>query len=319
MFIVCPHCRTSYDVAVTSLGESGRSVRCVRCRTVWFAAPGSDQAADAEGFPAIDATAASAQYRQRAGAAADPRPSDEAADGCGWDGEVASVDPNLAARAADRPSGWGDISDAGAPAGGMAAAAALAAHDAPPLAPDGGEATGAALVSQAADDIETVAARRARFEMRWRGRRLPRPSHAIVILALLAVVGGILGWRAEIVRRLPQTASFFGAIGLPVNLRGLAFRDVTTAKEVHEGVPVLLVQGTIANVSRQALEVPRMRFAVRGRAGNEVYVWTALPGRPILAPGEAQPFQSRLASPPAEAREVVVRFFNRRDAAGVTR
>ena len=34
------------------------------------------------------------------------------------------------------------------------------------------------------------------------------------------------------------------------------------------------------------------------------------------APGDAQPFQTRLASPPTEGREVVVRFFTRRDAAG---
>ena len=38
MQIVCPHCETSYQVDPTSVGSSGRSVRCARCRTVWFAA-----------------------------------------------------------------------------------------------------------------------------------------------------------------------------------------------------------------------------------------------------------------------------------------
>ena len=37
MLIVCPNCATSYRVEPSSLGAAGRSVRCVRCRTVWFA------------------------------------------------------------------------------------------------------------------------------------------------------------------------------------------------------------------------------------------------------------------------------------------
>ena len=38
MLIACTNCETSYQVAPSSLGPTGRSVRCVRCRQVWFAA-----------------------------------------------------------------------------------------------------------------------------------------------------------------------------------------------------------------------------------------------------------------------------------------
>src|SRR4051812_42065540 len=37
MLIVCPNCATSYQVEPHSLGQDGRSVRCARCRNVWFA------------------------------------------------------------------------------------------------------------------------------------------------------------------------------------------------------------------------------------------------------------------------------------------
>src|ERR671934_1427392 len=37
MLIVCPNCATSYQVEASVLGSTGRSVRCVRCRNVWFA------------------------------------------------------------------------------------------------------------------------------------------------------------------------------------------------------------------------------------------------------------------------------------------
>ena len=36
MQILCPNCATAYDVQPAALGASGRSVRCVRCRNVWF-------------------------------------------------------------------------------------------------------------------------------------------------------------------------------------------------------------------------------------------------------------------------------------------
>jgi hypothetical protein len=83
-------------------------------------------------------------------------------------------------------------------------------------------------------------------------------------------------------------------------------------------VPVLIVEGTIANVVNKTVEVPRLRFAMRNRAGQEIYAWTSVTGRSILAPGETAAFRTRLASPPADGRDVVVRFFNRRDfAAGM--
>ncbi len=39
MLILCPSCATSYNVAPSSIGSAGRSVRCVRCRNLWFALP----------------------------------------------------------------------------------------------------------------------------------------------------------------------------------------------------------------------------------------------------------------------------------------
>jgi hypothetical protein len=66
-------------------------------------------------------------------------------------------------------------------------------------------------------------------------------------------------------------------------------------------------------VANRTVEVPRLRFALRNPAGVEVYAWTALPAKPVLAAGEALPFRSRLASPPGDTHDVVVRFFHRRD------
>jgi hypothetical protein len=133
------------------------------------------------------------------------------------------------------------------------------------------------------------------------------------VLSLVAINLMLIGWRSNVVRWLPQTASLYAAIGLPVNLRGLVIANVTTERETHDGVEVLLVQGSIVNEFKRAAEVPRLRFSVRYQSGYEVYSWTALPNRGVLQPGESLSFSSRLASPPREGDRVEVRFFNRRD------
>jgi hypothetical protein len=164
------------------------------------------------------------------------------------------------------------------------------------------------------EDIETAARRSRRAK---RSRRM-LPGLPVAILALVALNAALIHWRSNVVRIAPQTASLYAAIGLPVNLRGLTFNDVTTTIESHDGVQVLVVEGKIASASQRPVEVPRLRFSVRNRSGQEVYAWTALPSRNGLAPGEMLTFRSRLASPPPDAREVLVRFFNRRDlVAGV--
>jgi predicted Zn finger-like uncharacterized protein len=320
MLIVCPNCATSYDLSAASLGAEGRSVRCVRCREVWFASPSdAPEAPSADDAAMLGAAAASARYRQAAPSGADEPGAEPSSDD--WGGDDAGgfeVDPNLAARAADRSAlarGEAPLLDAGAEALAMDDAGSLETFDAPPLAPD---AETDAPPHEPAHDIESFAARRARREILRQGRKR-RPSLVTAILALFAVNAALLGWRSDVVRLMPQTASLFAAIGLPVNLRGLAFTEVTTTREAHDGVTVLLVQGTIANISRQPHDVPRIRFAMRNPAGTEVYTWTSLPERAALAPGDAEPFQTRLASPPADGHEVVVRFFSRRDLAGGAR
>jgi hypothetical protein len=124
----------------------------------------------------------------------------------------------------------------------------------------------------------------------------------------------LLEFRRDIVRHVPQLASLYSAIGLPVNLRGLAFTDLKIGNETHDGVPVLIVEGTIVSVVSHPTDVPRLRFALRSATGAEVYSWTAQPPQPVLGAFETLPFRTRLASPPAEGHDVQVRFFTRRDA-----
>ena len=77
---------------------------------------------------------------------------------------------------------------------------------------------------------------------------------------------------------------------------------------------MLLVQGTITNVAPQPRDVPRIRLAMNN-AGAEVYSRTSLPTRTAVAPGDSEPFQTRLASLPPEGHSLKMRFFNKRGLA----
>jgi predicted Zn finger-like uncharacterized protein len=276
MLIVCPACTAAYRIELSTLGAAGRTVRCARCRATWFASV---------------ADLASAALALPSGQGTDPP-----------------------APAPDERREGEQEHEAGGTADAAADPTSITIDNAPSLVPALAHETGAAGASGA--DIETLAARRERQGAgKSKRRRRARPGLPTIILALAAVLAALVNWRAAVVRFVPQTAGLFTSIGLPVNLRGLSLDDVKTSMETHEGVAVLVVEGTIANLTRQPLELPRLRFAVRNAAGYEVYAWTALPGQPTLAPGDRAPFRSRLASPPADAQDIIVRFFTRRDVA----
>ena len=304
MLIVCPSCATSYQVEPQSLGQEGRSVRCVRCQNVWFATfpasvpvvAGADawdvidtgpRVPSIDSRPALDPARVAIPNAQ----GTDPVPSGIDLTGLGAELDVARAEQEAAADAI---------------------LAEVMAETAPPEPSSRStEETVSETAPNGGADIETFAARRFRRDQ-FRGRGWMK-SLPLGIAALVAVNASMLIWRSDIVRLLPQTASLYAAIGLPVNLRGLAFDNVRMSRAENEGVGVLVVEGSIVNVTSRPVEVPRLRLALRNMAKNEVYAWTALPGRSILAPGEALPFRSRLASPPADASEVQVRFFSRRD------
>jgi len=292
MLITCTNCATSYEIAADALGPAGRSVRCVRCQHVWFAANTGALAdiaeahrADMEAFSAVPSSVP----------AAEPEPAEEPASSLP-DEDSTATPPEFSEEA---------FSEA------ATASEQVAVSDAPPLAPS--DQTGSAPAETGGgEDIESAAARRAVRQAAQR-RRWQQSSWSTAVLTLIALNLALFGWRVDVVRWLPQTASLYAAIGLPVNLRGLVFANVRTEKEMQDGVPVLLVEGTVVNAAKRSVEVPRLRFALRDQDGHEIYSWTALPDRSALMPGEALPFRSRLASPPRESHQVLVRFFNRRD------
>jgi hypothetical protein len=141
--------------------------------------------------------------------------------------------------------------------------------------------------------------------------RLPLSYLQLAILAFAIADAAIIGWRADLVRAMPQTASFYARLGLPVNVRGLQFDSFAATAEWRDGTPVLVVKGEISNTTRKSEEVPRLHLSARNAEHQQVYSWATPLARQALAPGETMPFASELTLPPLDTREIVVRFVDR--------
>jgi predicted Zn finger-like uncharacterized protein len=311
MLIVCPTCATSYDVEPASLQPNGRQVRCVRCRAIWRAAPSHAAkllaAAEAIGpEPQAVYAPADAFAEEPALQSADEQVADDGAWAAADD--LPAAEPAAAEMAAEEPGAAIEV-------------------ESPSIAPvdlDDGQPPIEVQPTTEEDaepleDIETYAARRNKRGFRRPSLHWPLSNLQSGILALIITNAILVGWRNDVVRILPQTASFYSMLGLPVNLRGLAFDSIATTTEQHEGVPILVVEGSVVNNTRKIVDVPRLKFVVRNSANEEVYSWTAVAPRVTLPPGEAVAFRSRLASPPTDGRDVLVRFVTRHDIIAGTR
>ena len=185
----------------------------------------------------------------------------------------------------------------------------------------GGDSDWPSVARQDAEDHE-ITTHRQRLTRLFRLPSLPRIPFMPAIglptacTAMGALILGLMIWRTDVVRLLPQTATFYRMVGLEVNLRGLTFKDIKISNETVDGKPVLVIEGMIVGESKKPVELPRLRFSVRDAQGAEIYAWNAVLEQPLLKPGERAYFKSRLASPPPEGRNIDIRFFNKRDLAG---
>jgi predicted Zn finger-like uncharacterized protein len=334
MLIVCPNCATSYMIDPASVGPGGRAVRCARCKTTWFA-NSSKSPPSVSAFVDGVIAEAEAEAGSKPESPAQP-PADNAlppavqspatADDFGGE-PAADFPPAFGADAAPAPFNEASQNNDLAPRADDgfqphdAPADGLTVTDSPPLVPpgehdlraDGFHADGLHGGTDP-EEADSYIARRQRLKAkRQQSKRTSRWT--AVILVLFAFNVALIGARSEVVRYLPQTASLFAAVGLPVNLRHLKFDKVRITKEAQDGVNILIVEGVIMNTVAKPTEVPRLRFAARNASGQDVYTWTALPRRSLLGPNETMEFQSRLAAPPADATDVMVRFFTAQDAA----
>lgn len=301
MLLVCPSCASSYEVDEGKLGSSGRSVRCKRCATIWFASaklePGTVSQADnsavarlAEAGGASD-IAASPSENVTAITAAIERPPGE----MGFGTSVAFngvVSPTSLAVAEEH----GDVTAVTGPDDPLFDDGVLY-HDRPDEQ----------IAPETKPSIHPLRRKRegADFPAKVSGRS-PVPS-ILFFAASLVVALAMLG-REPLMRLIPASAKVYAAMGLGGASTPLSIKVVTSEIGQQGEAEFLTVEGEIENRGRGESMVPTLMLAVRDRAGIDIYRWDIQSSKARLASGEKATFRARLAAPPAGSESVRVRF-----------
>ncbi|WP_442753766.1 hypothetical protein ACNHKD_12245 [Methylocystis sp. JAN1] len=139
----------------------------------------------------------------------------------------------------------------------------------------------------------------------------PKRDRSPIFATIVAIIVGataLIALRERIVRAFPPMSTAYRAMAMPVNLAGLELRDVHSRIVMDGARKVLVTEGEIVNIRRESNRVPSISLAIRGANGLDRYGWTVPTPKSRLEAGEKIAFRARLASPPEDGAEVLVRF-----------
>jgi predicted Zn finger-like uncharacterized protein len=284
MILTCPSCGTRYNADRARFRAPGMNVRCAKCGHLWF------HALDAEAEAAAPAPVAAPPEPEPA-AAPEPTP-------------VPEPGPDVA-RAAEPPSGpkpepEPEPKRAPEPAAEVKDPAAAHPSFEHALVP---EKDFEPIIPPPTAEVAYVGARPSRGAVALR-----TAGWFALVLVVIGLSWATIAYRQPIAEAWPRSSSFYRAIGMPVNIMGLAFQDVDYDQTFEDGQPVLSVTGKVVNASSRELPVPQVRVSLSDLNKRELQAWNVDIGTPTLGPGESRAFVTRLLNPPSDSRTVDVRF-----------
>lgn len=313
VIISCPHCATRYQVAYGTIGSRGRTVQCAHCQKSWHAeASPPEPLRRPVARVAVEVEDQGVHFGEIAEKVMDEKFAEEER-------------KSLARRAAAKQA---ELDEAAARAAEKLAAEERAAaerrdgakpeegHE-PTGGPDDTKAAIAPKSDAAAQKLDSAKHKQQQRAF-WRRQasaseqlpiaRLRRTARTASLVALVAVAGGGILFRVPIVEQFPQLAAVYSAVGLGVNVVGLAFRDVHTVKALQQGAEVLVVDATIYSVTNQQVDVPPVVVTLLGPKGETVYEWSVTTKAAELEPGESVSFETQVTAPPGGADRVNLSF-----------
>ena len=287
MVITCPHCGTRYELARTAIGAAGREVQCAHCQKAWQVTPGMPHSAIVEN---------DLQFEDIAELVMDENFANEERK---LQAKHAAAREAAAKREADER------------------AATELAHQHTldeikrAITPKAGAGAGEVVKL---DPRQQRKKERAFFRRQISTNnqlpiaKLRRSARIVGVVTLAALVGGGVTFRTAVVTQFPSLAGLYGAVGLPVNIVGLDFRNLRTLKSLQQGADVLVVDADIFTMSSAEVKVPPVIVTLIGANGSAIYQWSVAPKASELEPGEVVQFESMVTAPPAGAERVKLSF-----------
>ena len=140
-------------------------------------------------------------------------------------------------------------------------------------------------------------------------RRLSLVGWAAYIVVLAGIVaGGLWLTRERVVGRWPAAARYYQMRGIAVETAqgSFDFHNVTPTRDTENGLPTLVIQGEVVNVSGVARQVPKLKVTLLDGNGHELQSWAFTVSDDRLLPGASAPFRTSIAQPNEAATMIKV-------------
>jgi len=286
MLLVCPSCRTRYNVPDNAVGVDGRQLRCANCQHAWFQEGAASPTAPTPSIPAPAETRdpAPVVVPPEAAAPTSAAPMPTAAE----EPSAGTADP------APRFIGADTGADDAAPASPRFAPARAAAPDPAPVYVD------PALSAGKWADTEPKQSRFAPAPPFNQRRSLSKMwTLAAIIFALTATFMG-------------TAISYYGMpnIGLSSTAEKpdltIVLNDNLELNARDDGTPYFIASGSIVNPTGVQQNVPDMLVTLKDASGRPVYSWKMTAKVSTLAPGAKVDFSEARLDVPLAAKQISV-------------
>lgn len=163
---------------------------------------------------------------------------------------------------------------------------------------------------QAADPDSPTAKIRAKEHERRRqaGLRAAAIAWGGAGVTLAATASAAVAFHEDVAKVWPQAASAYAAFGMQVNTYGIEFGDLQVDRDYEGPTPVLVVSGTLRNLTAEPKGAPVLLFSLRDEGKAEVYRWMVSMEGEVLSPGGAAAFSTIIENPPIQAEELEATF-----------
>lgn len=146
--------------------------------------------------------------------------------------------------------------------------------------------------------------------------RLKRPRFGAIAAGLAGLAGlvGVVGGVAHDFARFKTETTQWIANLLPgLTTPRLAFENIRTRFEGEGADRALVIEGVILSDATTPHNLPSLSFEIRSGggdsgAGQSIFQWMIPPPAPTIDRGTPVPFRARLASPPREGKDIVIRL-----------
>lgn len=126
------------------------------------------------------------------------------------------------------------------------------------------------------------------------------------LLALAATLAYLS--RQEVIDRYPKAATLYRAFGIEVSAQGLAFDKPVTRSVFIDGSPVLVINGSVKNISTKTMPLPMVALSLHNSALEPLAEWRVEFAKTELEKGKRSEFIAHFPNPPIDAVHLRYRF-----------